>query len=295
MLFAATRFPFSVKFWIRDIRAMRTLDVEKGRMMMPVPADLKSYEVGQSVRPRERRSITVIFPAYNEEANTRRAIEDSLLAMRPRFERFELLIIDDGSRDKTRSIADELAAGNPEITVLHNERNLGLGESLYRGFQCAKGDLIIQNAMDYPLDLCDLDKLLPILDEADVVVCVRKAYAGYSAYRKLASRVNRALLRLLFEPKLRDYNYTQLYKREVLAAARPTSRSTVFIAPEIIIRAHDLGFRIKQVEVDFHPRLMGEATSGKPSVVLISIRDMLAFWVKRLLRGRRCLRARSAT
>lgn len=245
------------------------------------------YSSTQSRPPRERRSITVIFPAYNEAANIRRAIEQSMEAMSPRFDTFELLIINDGSQDGTGSIAEELAETHSEITVLHNERNLGLGETLYRGFQCAKGELVIQNAMDYPLDLRDLDKLLPVLGEADVAVAVRKAYAGYTPYRKLTSKVNRALLRLLFEPKLRDYNYTQLFKREVLEAARPTSRSTVFIAPEILIRAHELGFKIKEVEVDFHPRIAGEATSGRPGVILRSVRDLFTFWIKGLFAGRR--------
>lgn len=244
------------------------------------------YNSTQNRPQKEQRSITVIFPAYNEAANIRRAIKKSMEAMSPRFDTFELLILDDGSRDDTGSIAEELAETYPEITVLHNERNMGLGETLYRGFQCAKGELVIQNAMDYPLDLRDLDKLLPVLDEADVAVAVRKAYAGYTPYRKLASKVNRALLRLLFQPKLRDYNYTQLFKREVLEAARPTSRSTVFIAPEILIRAHELGFRIKEIEVDFHPRIAGEATSGKPGVILRSLRDLFAFWIKGLFTHR---------
>lgn len=241
----------------------------------------------------ERRSITVIFPAYNEAQNIRRAIEQSMEAMTPRFETFELLIIDDGSRDDTGSIAEALAETYPQVTVLHNERNMGLGETLFRGFQCARGELVIQNAMDYPLDLRDLDKLLPALDEADVVVAVRKAYEGYTPYRKLTSTVNRALLRLLFEPKLRDYNYTQLYRREVLEAAQPTSRSTVFIAPEIIIRAHEQGLRIREVEIDYHPRIAGEATSGKPGVIMSSMRDMLAFWIRRLFARKHDFRARS--
>ncbi|HEY1806475.1 MAG TPA: glycosyltransferase family 2 protein [Terracidiphilus sp.] len=240
--------------------------------------------------PTERRSITVIFPAYNEAANIRRAIEQSMEAMYSRFDSFELLIINDGSRDETGSIAEELAALYPEITVLHHGRNLGLGEVLYHAFQCAKGDLVIQNAMDYPLDLRDLDILLPLLDDADVVVAARKAHAGYSPYRKLTSKVNRGLLRLLFEPKLCDYNYTQLYKRVVLEAARPTSRSTVFIAPEIIIRAHELGFRITEVEVDYHPRIAGQATSGNPRVILRSLGDMFIFWAKRFFTGNRCSR-----
>jgi glycosyltransferase involved in cell wall biosynthesis len=229
------------------------------------------------------KSITVIFPAYNEEQNIRSAIARAVLAMRPRFHCFELLIINDGSTDRTGEIAEDLAKAYPEITVIHNRKNLGLGESLYRGFQCAQGELVIQNAMDYPLDLCDLDKMIPLLEEADIVVAVRKAYAGYSPYRKLTSRVNRFVLRHLFDPKLRDYNYTQLFKREVLSAARPSSRSTVFIAPEIIIRAYELGFRVKELDIDYHPRVFGEATSGKPKVILRSLRDMFTFWIKHKL------------
>ena len=235
----------------------------------------------------ESRSITVIFPAYNEEENIRPTVQRALEAMRSRFDVFELLIIDDGSRDRTGEIAEDLARANPEITVLHNDRNMGLGETLYRGFQYAKGDLVIQNAMDYPLDLSDLDKMVPVLEEADVVVAVRKAHAGYTPYRKLTSKVNRAILRLLFEPKLRDYNYTQLFRKEVLEAARPTSHSTVFIAPEIIIRAYELGFRIKEVDIEYHPRIAGEATSGRPTVILHSLCDMFVFWFKRLFTKRR--------
>lgn len=240
-------------------------------------------ESGPSPPPGSAVEITVIFPAYNEEENIRSAMKRALDAMRPRFGKFELLVINDGSRDHTGEIAEDLARENPEITVLHNQQNMGLGETLYRGFQCARGELVIQNAMDYPLDLADLDKLMPVMSRADVVVAVRKEHAGYTPYRKLTSQVNRTLLRLLFKPKLRDYNYTQLYRRQVLEAARPASRSTVFIAPEILIRAYALGFRIEEVDIDYYPRTAGEATSGKPSVILRSVKDMLSFWVRQRL------------
>lgn len=229
------------------------------------------------------KSITVIFPAYNEEQNIHSAMARAVEAMRPRFHAFELLIINDGSTDRTGQIAEELASIYPEITVIHNRQNLGLGETLYRGFQCARGELVIQNAMDYPFDLCDLEKMIPLLDEADVVAAVRKRHAGYTAYRKLASRVNRFILRLLFDPKLRDYNYTQLFKKDVLNVARPGSRSTVFMVPEIIIRACELGFRIKEIDIDYYPRVFGEATSGKPKVIVRCLRDMFLFWIKRRL------------
>lgn len=239
--------------------------------------------VRAGVSSKSTKSITVIFPAYNEERNIRSAMQQAMEAMRPRFEVFELLIIDDGSTDRTAEIAEDLARTYPEITVVRNGQNVGLGETLYRGFQCARGELVIQNAMDYPLDLRDLDNMIPLLEEAEIVVAVRKGHAGYSPYRKLTSRINRLLLRALFEPKLRDYNYTQLFKKEVLRAVRPGSRSSVFIVPEIIIRAHELGFRIRELDVDYHPRVFGEASSGKPKVILHCLSDMFLFWIKRKL------------
>lgn len=242
----------------------------------------------------EVKKISVIFPAFNEEKNIRSTIERAVLALRSRFDAFEVLIIDDGSRDSTWQIAKELAAAYPETVVLQNATNMGLGETLYRGFQCAAGDLVIQNSMDYPLDLRDLDKMLPLLDRFDVIVAVRTSYAGYTAYRRVMSRINRVLLRTFFSLQLRDYNYTQLFKRTVLEAVHPTSRSTVFMVPEILIRASEKGFRITQVDIEYHPRLAGVATSGKISTVLRSARDMFLFWVRHVLFRRPLEEARHA-
>lgn len=227
--------------------------------------------------------ITVVFPAYNEEENIRSAMERSIASLRPRFERFEILIVDDFSRDRTGQIADELAARHPEIRVLHNARNLGAGNSIRIGFQNARCDLVLHNAMDYPFDLDDLDKLTPLLAEADIVVAARKSRPGYSPYRRLTSRVNLFLLRHLFDLKLEDYNFTQLYRASVLDVVEAETRSTAFLTPETMFRAHDLGFRIKEVEIDYYPRLAGVATSGQPKVVFETIRDMLRFWIRRKL------------
>jgi glycosyltransferase involved in cell wall biosynthesis len=228
--------------------------------------------------------ISVIYPACNEESMIRDTITRSLTALRGLFQSFEILILDDGSRDRTGELADALAAEHPEVRVIHNPRNLGQGETARVGFREASGDLVTHNAIDYPFDLRDLRLMLPLLDEADVVVAARREYAGYTAYRRVLSRVNVWLLHLLFPLRLRDYNFIQLYRRAVLEQVKPASRSTAFLTPEILIRAHDLGFRIREIEVEYHPRRAGVATAGRPKVILTSLRDMLNLW---LHRGRR--------
>lgn len=227
--------------------------------------------------------ISVVFPAYNEEMNIRPTMERALAAMKSLGQEFEILIVDDASTDSTGSIADDLAAAHPEVRVLHNPKNLGQGGSLVRGFQQVRHDLVTHNGMDYPFELRDLSKMLPLRAEADIVVAARTSRAGYSRYRVLTSVVHRALLHLLFPLRLRDYSFVQLYPRSVWEAIEVEARSTAFVAPEALIRAHDMGYRIKEVDIEYHARLAGVATSGKPRVILHSLRDMLLFWWKRLL------------
>jgi len=228
--------------------------------------------------------ISVIFPAYNEDMNIASAMERALDAMRGLGRDFEIIIVNDRSTDATGKIADDLATVHREIRVVHNPRNMGSGASVVQGFQQARFELMIHNAMDYPFDLRDLPKLLQYCGEADIISAARTARPGYSRYRKLTSVVHKRLLHLLFPLKLSDYNFTQLYSRAVWDAIRVEARSTAFLTPEAMIRAYDMGYRVKEVAIEYHPRLAGEATSGKPKVILHTLRDMFSFWWKRLLR-----------
>ena len=227
--------------------------------------------------------ISVVFPAYNEEMNIRPTIERALAAMRSLGQEFEIIIVDDASTDSTGSIADQFAAATTEVRVLHNQKNVGQGASIVQAFRHARHQLLTHNAMDYSFDLLDLSKMLPLLAEADIVVATRTARAGYSRYRVLTSVVHKALLHLLFPLRLRDYNFTQLYTRSVWDAIKVEARSTAFLTPEALIRAHDMGYRIKEVDIEYHARVAGVATSGRPKVILHSLRDMFVFWWKRLL------------
>ena len=230
-------------------------------------------------------NISVVYAAYNEEANLRETLDRSIAAMRAIRERhggeFELLVINDCSRDNTGKMLDETGAVYPELRVLHNPRNLGQGGTLVRAFGEAKFDWVIHNAMDYPFDLNDLERMLPLTADADIVVAARDGWAGYSRYRKVLSHGNRFLLRTLFGLSLNDYNFTQLYRREVLARSRFQSTSTGFLTPSLLIEANDNGYRIREVEVAYHPRLQGVATAGNPKVVLKSLGNMLKFWWRR--------------
>jgi len=245
--------------------------------------------------PREpRMKISVILPAYNEQDNLAPTVERSVEALRERFEDFELIVLDDASTDRTLQVARELAAKHPQVRVLPNERNLGQGLSQLRGFREARFELVIHNGVDYPFDFRDLDKMLPLLDEADIVVAARTSRPGYTVYRRFLSWVNRMLLRALFPLRLSDYNFVQLYRCETLQVVGDVmATSAGFVVPEILFRARDLGYRIRQTPIEYHRRQRGVATVGNPRVVWRSFCDLFAFWWARA-RGRTARRPRDS-
>ncbi|BAP55035.1 group 2 glycosyl transferase [Thioploca ingrica] len=229
-------------------------------------------------------NISVIFPAYNEEQNIEETISLSLEALRPLFEEFEIIIIDDASTDKTGKIADLLATKHQEIKVIHNSKNRGQGQNILLGFQQARYDLVIHNGMDYPFDFKDLSKMLPLLEEADIVVASRSTRAGYTLYRKFLSLTNTMLLHLISDLRLPDYNFVQLYKKFVLNSIQIEGRSTGFVIPEILIRSYKKGYRIKDVEIEYHFREKGVSTAGHPRVVVSSFFDLVRFWLGTLIK-----------
>jgi glycosyltransferase involved in cell wall biosynthesis len=226
------------------------------------------------------REISVVFPAYNEEDNLPETFDRALDTLDELFENFEVIVVDDASTDRTVALLEDYAGRHPQIKVLQNEQNQGAGASMLRGMREAQCELVINNAMDYPFDLRDLDKMCPQLEqaEADVVVAARTGRPGYTFYRRLLSWFNRMLLRAMFRLPFTDCNFVQLYRRKVVQEETFDSRSAGFLPAEMLIRARDRGYRATEVKIPYHPRTAGTSVMGHPRVVWNSFREMLSFW-----------------
>lgn len=231
--------------------------------------------------PHTNLSLSLLMPGYNEEANIDEAIRRCLRVLPELVPRHEVIIIDDGSTDRTPELADALARESPAVRVIHNPVNLSVGLSLLIGIKAATCDLVLHNAMDYPFDLTDLDKVLPLFPENDVVIIVRTNRAAHPFYRKITSLVNYWLLRLLFGAPFHDMNFVQVYKKEVLRSVRVKAKSPAFVTPELLMRARDQGFKIAEVRAPFHRRHKGKASFGKPRDILWTLGDMVGFWLER--------------
>ncbi len=218
--------------------------------------------------------LSVVLPAFNDAENLRHNLPLMVAALRSRVGHFEILVIDDCSSDATAQVAAEMVQRFPEVTSVRNQQNLRQGGSLRVGFPRVNLDWVTHNAADYPFRYESLDTLVPHMAETDVVVVGRRTYPGVGRLRRGVSWLNRTLIRGLFGVPVRDFNFVQLYRREVLGSIPTRSDATSFITAETIIRAHAMGYRVREVECDYFRREAGVPSSAKWSNIQRALLDM---------------------
>jgi glycosyltransferase involved in cell wall biosynthesis len=226
--------------------------------------------------------LSYFFPAHNEEANARALVEEALAELPKLAETFEIVVVDDGSRDATGAIADELAAAHPDVVrVVHHPTNLGYGAALLSGFRAARHDLVAFTDGDRQFQVADLGRLTARLaepDHPDVVVGYRIKRAD-PAIRTIYAKLYRFANRIWFGLRVRDVDCAcKLFRREALEGIAVESGGA-FLSAELLIKLRAAGRTIVEVGVPHHPRTAGSPTGAKPSVIFRAVRD---FWLLRL-------------
>ena len=220
-------------------------------------------------------SLTCLMPGLNEEESIVSAVGRVVAALEQAVSEFEVIIINDGSTDRTGELADSLARADERIRVIHNPVNVNYGYALRRGIEEARCDWILHDGMDLPLWPEDVGLFTPHFAEADVIVACRADRSAHSPWRKLTSWTNNLLLRVLFQPRASDLNFTQFYRRSWAQSLRPLSTSPAFITPELILRAEHTGKDVRYVDVIFRKREAGKAHFGRLPDILWTLKDML--------------------
>ncbi|HEY3484290.1 MAG TPA: glycosyltransferase family 2 protein, partial [Ilumatobacteraceae bacterium] len=189
---------------------------------------------------------------------------------------YELIVVDDASTDGTAEIADKLAANDPHIRVVHHGKNRKLGGAMKSGFAAATGDLVLYTDADLPFDMSELPRAVRLMREyeVDIVSAYRFDRTGEGSLRAVYTFVYNALIKLLFDVRLRDINFAfKLCRRRIFDHIELRSEGS-FIDAELMIRASRLGYEILQFGVDYFPRTRGTSTLSSPGVILTILREM---------------------
>jgi glycosyltransferase involved in cell wall biosynthesis len=226
--------------------------------------------------------LSYFFPAHNEEANLAGLVEEALGALPDIADQFEIIAVDDGSRDGTLAIAEGLAAAHPDVVrVVHHETNLGYGAALRSGFGAARYEFVAFTDGDRQFRIADIARLTARLGEADApdVVAGFRIQRADPLVRTLYARAYRLANRIFFGLRVTDVDCAcKLFRREALDDLRVESQGAFFSA-ELLIKLRAAGRSVVEVGIPHYPRTAGSATGAKPQVILRAVRD---FWRLRL-------------
>ena len=226
--------------------------------------------------------LSYFFPAHNEEANLEGLVEEALATLPTLANTFEIIAVDDGSRDRTAAIAEALAERHPDVVrLVRHPINLGYGAALRSGFAAARYELICFTDGDRQFKVADIGRLTARMagpDAPDVVAGFRIKRAD-PLVRTLYARAYRLANRLFFRLRVTDVDCAcKLFRRGALDSLRVESDGAFFSA-ELLIKLQAAGASVAEVGIPHYPRTAGSATGAKPQVVFRAVRD---FWLLRL-------------
>jgi len=224
-------------------------------------------------------NISFIIPVYNEEGNIGNVLKDlhEVIAKHSEWHS-EVIMVEDGSSDNTRNVILEEVKKYPVNELILHEKNRGYTRSLKDGIARASGKFLMYIGADEEFDCSELPSfVVPLLaGKADVVLGVRWQRNAYQLFRFFLSVIYIFLLNYLFKLRINDYNWSQAWSREIIERIELKSKS-LFILPEIIIKAYDLKYRIKEVPSNHRGRRTGRS-SVNMRIMGKALLDAILFW-----------------
>lgn len=224
--------------------------------------------------------LSVFFPAYNEEANIETTIHKAVTVLPTIAFKWEILIVNDGSTDRTGEIAAKLAVKNHNIKVVTHSPNRGYGAALKSGWAASRYPWVAFTDSDGQFDFAEIKKFLPYTKEADLILGYR-VKRGDSLMRSVYTFGWSTLAKVLLGLDVKDYSCGfKLIKKKVFEVVQPLEGEEKVTQIELLVKAKRLGFKIVEVGVHHYPRKFGQQTGANLKVVIKSIIDLFQLWRK---------------
>lgn len=221
-------------------------------------------------------SLSIFFPAYNEEGNIATTIIDARNAAEEVSKSYEIIVVDDGSKDRTAEVVLELKKYIHNIRLISHKTNRGYGAAVKTGLKACKMDWIFFTDSDGQFHYDELHKFVGARDDADLVIGYRRKRMD-PFHRIFVAQI---LLKLwnfaLFGLTVRDVDCAyKLFRREVRDSIKLETQSAITIT-EFIVKAKALGYKIIQLPVHHYPRKFGKQTGGNWHVIVKAAKESFA-------------------
>lgn len=222
--------------------------------------------------------ISLFFPAYNEEKNIKKTVYDALSYLPKISSDFEIIVVDDGSIDKTAEIVQKISKENSKVQLVLHPKNRGYGAALKTGFETAKYPWVAFADSDGQFDISELGLLVKEAGRANLVLGYRLRRADHPI-RSITTYGWNTLAKILLGLDAKDYSCGfKLIKKDVYKQALPLVGEEKVTQIELLVKAKRLGFKTAEVGVHHYPRKFGTQTGANFSVALKSIIDLLKLW-----------------
>jgi glycosyltransferase involved in cell wall biosynthesis len=217
--------------------------------------------------------LSIVLPALDEEANIAKVVRRSLEVGDRLCTEVEVIVVDDGSRDRTAEIVRDLGQQDPRVRLVQHEVNRGYGDALKSGFAAAGKDLVFFTDADNQFDLDELEGFLALSDRVDVVAGFRRNRCD-PAFRRLNARVWNYLVRLLFYVPVRDIDCAfKLFRRSVFDGLELESVGAM-VNTELMVKLGRSGYSVVEVGVTHLPRTAGTARGARPKVIAKALYEL---------------------
>ena len=221
--------------------------------------------------------LSVFLPAHNEEGNIERVVGGFSAELPGVADSYEIIVVDDGSRDRTGEIADRMAATDAHVRVVHHPVNRGYGGAVISGIKAATKPYVLLCDGDGQFDPADIRRFAERIKDYDVVVGRRTRRADH-LMRRINGKVWTVFMRMLFGLNVSDVDCGfKLFRREMVEGIELHSHGAM-ITTELLANLAGRGARICEVEVTHLPRLVGESSGNSPWVILRAFRELFQLY-----------------
>ncbi len=218
-------------------------------------------------------SVTLIIPAYNDEETVGRLIDDSDTLLSSVCSDYEIVVVNDGSKDRTLSVIEGRYQTNPHVRLINHPINKGFGYTIRELYECGTKDLVFSLPGDYQYAPKEILQMAKGLKDHDFVIGLR-VNRNDPPRRKMQSKVYNLMLRTFYGHKHKDVNSIKLFRRAIFDKVKLQSQSP-FVDAELCIRAERAGYKVIEIPIEHLPRTTQGASGGKFSVIWDTFSDLV--------------------